>query len=277
MSITPLNNLSRLCIHTITTRAWSIETAAHKYSAAGVAGITVWRQALDGTTPRAAASTLASAGLEVVSLARGGFFPAVTAGARQTAIEQNRRALEECEILGAPVLVLVCGAVPEQSIETDLGQIRDGIETLLPQAQAAGVRLAIEPLHPMYADTRSAIVKMKTANDLCAQIDSSWLGITVDCYHVWWDPDLESEIERAAAASRLLSFHICDWKTPPEDMLNDRGLMGEGVIDIRGIRGMMERNGFEGYNEVEIFSNRWWAGDQDFFLEEIVRAYRECS
>jgi sugar phosphate isomerase/epimerase len=277
MSAAPLKDLKKLCIHTITTRPWDLENAAQKYGDAGVAGITVWRQALEGTTPAAAAKVIGDCGLEVVSVARGGFFPATTQQGRQEAIEENRRAIEECAGLGAPILVLVCGAVPGQSTATDLGQIRDGIEALLTDAESAGVRLAIEPLHPMYADTRSAIVKLKTANDVCDSIGSPWVGVTVDVYHVWWDPDLESEIARSAAAGRLFSYHICDWKTPLEDMLNDRGLMGEGIIDLRAIRGMVEGNGFDGYNEVEIFSNRWWDADQDFFLGEIVKAYRDYA
>jgi sugar phosphate isomerase/epimerase len=277
MSAAPLTDLSRLCVHTITTRPWSLEVAAAKYAAAGVAGITVWRQALEGTTPAAARKVIECNGLEVVSVARGGFFPSPTAAGRRAAIDENRRAVEECAGLGSPLLVLVCGACPEQSIATDLGQIADGIAALLPEAEAAGVRLGIEPLHPMYAGTRSAIVKMKTANDVCDSVGSPWVGVTVDVYHLWWDPDLESEIERCAAAGRLFSFHICDWKTPLEDMLNDRGLMGEGIIDIRAIRSMVERNGFTGFNEVEIFSNRWWAVDQDYFLSEIVKAYKKYA
>ncbi|HLA38556.1 MAG TPA: sugar phosphate isomerase/epimerase family protein [Candidatus Glassbacteria bacterium] len=277
MSAGKLTDLSKLCIHTITTRPWNIEQALENYAGAGVAGITVWRQWLEGRKPEVVGRLARESGLEVVSVARGGFFPAPTEAGRQAAVEDNRRAIDEAAGLGAPILVLVCGAAPGQSIADNLAQISEGIEALLPQAEQCGVRLGIEPLHPLYADTRSAIVKMKTANDVCEAIGSPWLGITVDVYHVWWDPDLEAEIERAAGSGRLFSFHICDWKTPLEDLLNDRGLMGEGIADVRGIRGLMEKHGFRGFNEVEIFSNRWWAANQHVFLGKIIEAYLEHS
>jgi len=268
-----LTDLLKLSIHTITTKPWSVEEAVENYARAGVKGITVWRQALEGRKPETVGKLIRGCGLTVTGVARGGFFPAATARARQQAVEENRRALEECAALGAPVLVLVCGALPGQAVQKNLEQIQAGIEALLPHAESREVKLAIEPLHPMYADTRSAIVKIETANAMCGSIASPWLGIAVDVYHLWWDPDLEHEIAAAGEAGRLFCFHICDWKTPLEDLLNDRGLMGEGICDIRGIRGMMERSGFTGFHEVEIFSNRWWAADQHYFLKKIVEAY----
>lgn len=277
MSARKLTNLSKLSIHTITTKPWGVEQAVKNYAGAGVKGITVWRQALEGRKPQAVGRLIRESGLTVSGVARGGFFPAPTARARKKAVEENRKALDECATLGAPVLVLVCGAVPGQSVRTNLDQIRVGLEALLPHAESCRVKLAIEPLHPLYADTRSAIVKIETANAMCDWLDSPWLGIAVDVYHLWWDPDLEREIGRAGRSGRLFSFHICDWKTPLEDLLNDRGLMGEGICDIREIRGMLEKNGFTGFHEVEIFSNRWWAADQHYFLEQIVRAYLEHS
>lgn len=267
-------DLDRLCIHTITTRPWSLETAVEKYSRAGVKGITLWREAVDGRKPARVKRLVADAGLSAVSLCRGGFFPHPDPDGRRKAVEENLRIADEAAELGTPLVVLVCGAHPGQKVEENIAQIEDGISAVLPHAAERKVRLAVEPLHPMYADTRSAICKLSTANELCERIDSPWLGIAVDVYHLWWDPDLSLEIARAARGGRLFAFHICDWKNPLEDMLNDRGLMGEGVADIRGIRGMMERNGFSGFNEVEIFSNRWWAADQDKFLAEIVNAYR---
>ena len=126
---------------------------------------------------------------------------------------------------------------------------------LLPEAKAAGVKLAIEPLHPMYADTRSAINTLAQANDMAEALNSPWVGVAVDVYHLWWDPALENEIERCGRNNNLLAFHICDWKSPTIDMLNDRGLMGEGCIPIRKIRSWVEEAGFNGFIEVEIFSN----------------------
>ena len=266
-------DISRLCIHTITTKPWPIETAIERFSARGVAAMTVWRDALEGRDIAAAGQRIRDAGMAVASLCRGGFFPAETAAARQAAIDDNRRAIDEAAALGAPLVVLVCGAVPGQPLDRSRGQIRDGIEAVLPHAQAAGVRLGVEPLHPMYADSRSAVNTMAQANDICAGISSPLVGVVVDVYHLWWDPDLEREIRRCGQIGKLFAFHICDWRTPTEDLLNDRGLMGEGCINIPRIRGWVEEAGFDGYNEVEIFSNRYWAMEQEQFLERIITAY----
>ncbi len=269
--------LSRLCLHTITTKPWSIEEAARNYAAGGVKGITVWRDALQGRDIRKTGEMLREQGLEIVSLCRGGFFPSIDAGKRQAAIDDNRRAIEEAFSLGTDKIVLVCGADPAQSLEDSRKQIYDGIAALIPEASAAGVRLAIEPLHPMYADTRSAINTIAQANDLAEKLDSLWVGIAVDVYHLWWDPSLENEIKRCGRNNKLLAFHICDWKSPTTDMLNDRGLMGEGCIPIRKIRSWVEEAGFNGFIEVEIFSTEYWKMDQSVFLEKIVKAYKEFA
>ena len=270
-----LTDFSRLCVHTITTKPWSIEEATERYAAAGVKGITVWRQWLDGRNIAKTGDALRAAGIEIVSLCRGGFFPATDPARRQAAIDDNLRAIDEAEALGAPLVVLVCGADTNQPLDVSRGQIADGIAAVLDRAKQAGVRLAVEPLHPMYADTRSAINTLRQANDLCERLDSPWIGVAVDVYHLWWDPDLRAEIERCGRAERIFAFHVCDWRTPTEDMLNDRGLMGEGCIDIPQIRGWVEQNGFDGFIEVEIFSNRYWAMEQGEFLEKIKTAYLE--
>jgi sugar phosphate isomerase/epimerase len=270
-----LTDFSRLCIHTITTRPWSIEEAIDKYAAAGVSGITVWRSWLEGRDPAEVGRRIREAGLEVVSLCRGGFFPAINPADRQTSIDDNRRAIDEAAALGAPLIVLVCGADPGQSLEQSRLQIVKGINSILDQTAAAGVRLAIEPLHPMYADTRSAINDLATANQVCDLIDSPSLGVAVDVYHLWWDPTLEQQIKISGDAGRIFAYHVCDWKTPTVDMLNDRGLMGEGCIALRQIRTWVEQAGFDGPIEVEIFSERYWAEDQDAFLKKIQQAYLE--
>lgn len=275
MSVKPLANLSKLCIHTITTRPWSIEEAAAKYSKAGVRGITVWREAIENRDPAASGRMLSDHGLTIVSLCRGGLFPHREPGKRQSAIDENRQIIDEATALGAPLIVLVCGADPDQTLEESRRQIVDGIGSILPHAEACGVRLAIEPLHPMYADDRSAINTLKQANDACEQLQSEWIGVAVDVYHVWWDPDLKREIQRSGRNDRIFAFHICDWKTPTIDLLLDRGLMGEGCIPIRTIREWMEESGFTGYNEVEIFSTIYWEQNQDRFLEQITKAYLE--
>jgi sugar phosphate isomerase/epimerase len=270
-------DLSRLCIHTITTKPWTIEAAARHYAGAGVSGITVWRDALEGRDIRQTGHMLRDQGLSIVSLCRGGFFPGIDKAKRKRAIDDNRRAIEEAAALGTALIVLVCGADPSQSLEDSRQQIQDGIAAVLPEAAAAGVKLAIEPLHPMYADTRSAINTLAQANDLAEALHSPWVGVAVDVYHLWWDPMLEAEIQRCGRNGQLFAFHICDWKTPTTDILLDRGLMGEGCIPIRKIRSWVEATGFNGFNEVEIFSTQYWQEDQSVFLEKIVDAYKHHS
>lgn len=277
MSSERIEDLSRLCIHTITTRPWTIDKAAKNFSAAGVKGITVWRDALTGRNIKQTGDMLRNSGLSVVSLCRGGFFPSHDPSKREKAIDDNRRAIDEAFELGTDKIVLVCGADPVQSLEDSRKQIFDGISAILQIAQSAGIKLAIEPLHPMYADTRSAINTLAQANELAELIDSQWIGVAVDVYHLWWDPDLEQEIERCGKMNNLLAFHICDWKSPTADMLNDRGLMGEGCIPVRKIRSWVEKAGFNGFIEVEIFSNIYWSMDQNEFLKKIVKAYKEFA
>lgn len=269
----PHTDFSRLCLHTITTKPWSLDEAVSRYAAAGVKGITLWRQAFEGRDATATGRLVRDAGLQLVSLCRGGFFPALTTAARDAALDDNRRCIDDAAALGAPLIVLVCGANPGQPLAESRRQIGDALAALLPYAAAARVKLAIEPLHPMYAADRSAINTMAQARNLCRQFNSPWLGIAADVYHVWWDPDLEAQIKAAGAEGTLFAFHECDWLTPSADLLNDRGLMGEGCIPIRQIRGWVEEAGFDGFIEVEIFSNRWWAADQAAFLEQIKEAY----
>jgi len=270
-------DLSGLCIHSITTKPWKIEEAAKNYSAAGVKGITVWRDALDGRNSKQTGKMLRDHDLTIVSLCRGGFFAHKYLSKRKQAIDDNRKAIEEAAELGTSMLVLVCGADPAQSLEESRKQIRDGIAAIIPDASAAGVKLTIEPLHPMYADTRSAINTLAQANDLAEDLNSPWVGVAVDVYHLWWDPFLEKEIKRCGENGNLAAFHICDWKTPTTDLLFDRGLMGEGCIPIKQIRSWVEAAGFNGFNEVEIFSNSYWKEDQSDFLKKIIKAYKENS
>ena len=269
----PLADLSRACLHTITTKPWSIERAAESYARAGIRGITVWRDALVDRNVERTGDMLRSHGLSVVSLCRGGFFPYKDDKAQKDAWDDNRRAIDQAAALGAPLVVLVCGALPDQSLERSRRHIREGIEAVLPYAEARGIRLAIEPLHPMYADSRSAINTLSQANDMAIALGSASVGVAVDVYHVWWDPSLEFEIQRAGRAGKLFAFHVCDWKSPTRDLLLDRGLPGEGCIDIRRIRRSMEKAGFDGWIEVEIFSEAYWASDQAQFLERVTQSY----
>jgi sugar phosphate isomerase/epimerase len=275
MSAKQLTDLSQLCIHTITTKPWSIEEAAKSYSVEGIKGITVWRDALANRNIKQTGQLLHDHGLNIISLCRGGFFPNKEKEKRKLAIEDNLKAIGEAADLGTQLIVLVCGADPAQSLEDSRKQIQEGIQTILPQAKAAGVKLAIEPLHPMYADTRSAINTLAQANDIAEQINSPYVGVAVDVYHLWWDPSLEREINRCG--KNVFAFHICDWNSPTVDILLDRGLMGDGCIPVNKIRSWVEATGFNGFYEVEIFSNKYWQEDQSQFLTKIIKAYKENS
>ena len=272
-----IKNLERLCIHTITTKPLEFEVACAKYSALGVSGISIWKDAVEGLDPGRIRSCLKENQLTPVSYVRGGFFPSTDAEKRETAITNNINMLREASEMEIPLLVLVCGADPGQSLRTSREQIKKGIESILPAARSLNVKLAIEPLHPMYADSRSAITSLKQANQMAEYFNDDFLGIAVDVYHLWFDEDLEDQVRRCGNNKNLFAYHICDWNVPTTDMLQDRGLMGEGCIPLKQIRGWVEASGFSGYHEVEIFSTRFWEQDQDLFLERIVNAYMHHS
>lgn len=270
---TELKDFSKLCVHTLTTKPWNLRECVENYHAAGIRGITIWRNVLENQNLNECKKILDDHNMDVVSVARGGFFPSVEKAKRIQAIEDNLIAIEQAGTIGAPVIVLVCGADGRQSLEDSRDQIREGIEKILPMAQAAGVKLAIEPLHPMYAGDRSAINTLAQANDICEEINSDFVGVAVDVYHLWWDDNLQQEIMRCGKNGNLHAFHVCDWNVPTTDFLNDRGLMGDGCINVPEIRGWVEEAGFNGYNEVEIFSDKYWATSQFEYLEKIKDAY----
>lgn len=277
MPASPITDLSRLAIHTMTNKPWSLQQCIAAYTKAGVAGISVWRNVLQPMGADEAGRMLRDSGLKVPALVRGGFFPAFEAPDRQKAIDENLRCIDEAAAIGAEMVVLVCGAVPGMSLHDARRQIRDGIAAVLPHAAARKVKLAIEPLHPMFAADRSAVNTMGQAREICESLKDPWLGIACDVYHVWWDGDLEKEIKLAGQQKTLFAFHICDWRVHTRDLLNDRGLMGEGCINIKQIRGWVEETGFRGFNEVEIFSNERWASDQDEYVLQIREAYLKHS
>ncbi len=270
---TKLTDYSKLCMHTLTTKPWNLKQCVENYSSAGIHGITIWRNVLEKQNLKKAETMLDDFGMNVVSIARGGFFPSADKEKRQVAIDDNLWAIEQAAGVGAPIIVLVCGADGRQSLEQSREQIKEGIVKILPQAEAAGVKLAIEPLHPMYAGDRSAVNSLAQANQMAEEINSSFVGVAVDVYHLWWDNTLEREIKRCGENGNLLAFHVCDWNVPTIDFLNDRGLMGDGCINVPQIRSWVEETGFNGYNEVEIFSDKYWATDQNKYLEKIKHAY----
>jgi sugar phosphate isomerase/epimerase len=269
-----LKDLSRCAIHTQTNKPWSLAQCIAGYSAIGVNAISVWRHVLEPMGAREAGRMLGDAGMHVPALVRGGFFPAADVKGRQAAIDMNRICIDEAREIGAEMVVLVVGAVPGMALEEGRKQVAEGIALILDHAQGSNVKLAIEPLHPMYAADKSCINRMAEARAVCEGIRHPLLGIAVDVYHVWWDPDLREEIEWAGRSGKLFGFHVCDWRVDTRHMLTDRGLMGDGCIDIRTIRDWVEQAGFGGYNEVEVFSEQYWAMDQQAYLRKIVDAYR---
>jgi len=268
-----LKDFSRLCIHTMTNKPWSLRQCVENYSNAGIKGISIWRNVLEGRDLKEAKKLLDDSPLEVVSLVRGGFFPSVEKKRRLNAIEDNLRAISQASILGAPLLVLVCGSDSNQSLDKSREQIREGILKILPYAMSAGVKLAIEPLHPMYSADRSAVNTLAQANKMTEEINSEFVGVAVDVYHLWWDAGLHDDIMRCGQNRKLFAFHVCDWNVLTGDFLNDRGLMGDGCINIPEIRSWVEEAGFKGFNEVEIFSEKYWKIDQFEYLEKIKNAY----
>ena len=262
-----------LSLNTATTRKrWSLAQAIAGCARHGIRGIAPWRDQLHEMGAEPATHAIRGHGLTVTGLCRGGMFPAADASGRRAAIDDNLRALDEAYALRAQCLVLVVGGLPRGSkdIAGARDQVRDGIASILPQARKAGIPLAIEPLHPMYAADRACVNTLGQALDLCDALDprnEGGLGVAVDVYHVWWDPQLERQIERAGT-SRLLAFHICDWLVQTRDLLNDRGMMGDGVIDLPRIRTWMQHAGYAGFHEVEIFSELdWWQRDPDEVLQ----------
>jgi sugar phosphate isomerase/epimerase len=251
----------------------------------GIRAISPWRDQVAAAGLKTISAQVKSLGLELSGYCRGGMFPAVDAAGLQAARDDNRRAVDEACELGAPCLVLVVGALPGalagQAAHKDIArsreQVSDGIADLLVYAKANGMPLAIEPLHPMYAADRACINTLEQALDLCDALDplrTGALGVAVDLYHVWWDPKLQAQLVRAGRR-RLLAFHVCDWLLPTTDLLNDRGMMGDGVIDIPRVRGWVEAQGYAGYSEVEIFSAaRWWQRDGGEVLDTCIDRHR---
>ena len=282
----PDSNL--LSLNTATVRKqWTLPEIIDGCVRHGIRGIAPWRDQVAAAGLKDSALRIRDGGLTVTGYCRGGMFPAVDRDGRRAAHDDNRRAVDEALTLGAPCLILVVGGLPQDRDgvirSKDLAgareMVRDGIGDLLDYARSAGMPLAIEPLHPMYAADRACVNTMAHANDLCDELGTG-LGIAVDVYHVWWDPDLKREIERAASASpsRLLAYHICDWLVPTTDLLTDRGMMGDGVIDLPLIRSWMEEAGYRGFHEVEIFSaDNWWKRDPDEVLATCKVQHRDCS
>jgi len=287
-----------LSINTATVRqqrgvAWPLPAILDACAARGIRAVSPWRDQVAAAGLKATATQLRALGLQLSGYCRGGMFTYADAAARQAVRSDNRQALDEACELGAPCLVLVVGGLPGalagRAVHRDIAgaraQVTEGIAALLEDARERRMPLAIEPLHPMYAAERACINTLEQALDVCDALDlqrSGALGVAVDVYHLWWDPKLQAQIERAGPGpagqgSRLLAFHVCDWLTPTTDLLNDRGMMGDGVIDIPRIRGWVEAQGYAGFSEVEIFSAaNWWQREGGEVLDTCIQRHRRC-
>lgn len=265
----------KLAINQATTmKQWTLREAIEGYAAKNIRGISVWRDKLAECGVDEAARILKDNGMTVTGVCRGGMFPANDDAGRQAALDDNRRAVDEAAAIDAQCLVMVCGGLPDGSKDM-IGarkQVADGLAAMLPHARDAGVPVAIEPLHPMTAADRACVNTLEHALDLCDTLGDG-MGVAVDCYHVWWDPKLEEQVARAG--ERILGFHVCDWLVPTVDLVWDRGMMGDGVIDIPRIRGWVEDAGYRGFNEVEIFSERnWWQRDPVEVVDTCIERYQ---
>ena len=257
----------QLSLNSVTVRdKWGLAECIEGCARHGIAGISPWRDVLQAMGVEAAARRIRDAGLTVTGLCRGGMFTAADAAGRAAALDDTRRAIHEAHTIGARCLVMVCGGLPPGSKDLPAARemAREGLHAILPEARAAGVTLALEPLHPMTCADRSVLSTLGQALDLCDELGEG-TGVALDVYHVWWDPDLARQVARAG--KRIAAFHVCDWKVPTVDTVLDRGIPGEGVIDIPAIRAMAESAGYDGgFAEAEVLSKRWWAEDPDEVL-----------
>ena len=284
-----------LSINTATVRnslgaEWPLDRILDACAARGIRAISPWRDQVAAAGLNSVARQLQETGIVLSGYCRGGFYPAIDAAGRRAALDDTERAIDEAKLLNAACLVLVVGALPGAlsgkpqytDISRARSEVRDGIAASLEYARKLGMPLAIEPLHPMQAAERACVNTLEQALDLCDELDpapaesggSAALGVAVDAYHVWWDPKLAQQIARAGAR-RLLAWHVCDWLTPTRDLLNDRGMMGDGVIELPKIRGWMEAAGYAGFSEVEIFSTLdWWQRDGGSVLDTCIERHR---
>jgi sugar phosphate isomerase/epimerase len=275
----PGAGLERLSLNTATVRGTDLLGMVDACAWAGIPWIAPWRHLLQEVPAERAARAIREAGMRVSSLCRGGFFPAATEAERQERLEDCRRAIDEAATLGAEVLVLVCGGVVDKDIRGSRQMVEDGIAAVAPYAAERGVKLGIEPLHPMFAADRSVVVTLRQANEMAIRIASGsgsaagTVGVVVDVYHVWWDPSLEDAIE--ASRGRVVGFHVNDWIVPLPDVLEGRGMMGDGCIELGRLRRAVDAVGYDGPIEVEIFHQGWWAKPVDEVLATMVKRYRE--
>ena len=259
-----MQTISRLSINQYTLRNWTIPQLLEGCAAEQIPFVALWRDKIAEAGLNETLKLLDSTGIKVSSLCRGGFFPAETVELQTKNLEENYRAVDEAAAIGAEVLVLVCGGIVNHDLDRSRNMVAEGIARLLPHASRAGVKLGIEPLHPMFAADRSVIVSLSQANGIIESLKTPDLGVVIDVYHVWWDPAIYDEIARGSG--HIIGFHVNDWVVPVPDMLNGRGMMGDGVIEILRLREAVTRAGYTGPIEVEIFNERLWQMPGDELL-----------
>lgn len=264
-------DLGRLSLNQATTQNWGMAETLEGCARSGIGWIGLWRHKVAELGVRETARRMRSLGLKASSVCRGGFFPAASETERAARIDDNRRALDDAAELGAPVLVLVSGPAADRDIDAARAQVFEGVCALVDDASACGVRLAIEPLHPMFAGDRSVVVTLGQANAIATRVGANHVGVAVDVYHVWWDPTVWDEIARAAGS--IVGFHVSDWLVPPPDHLLGRGMMGDGVIELPRFRAAVDAAGFAGPIEVEIFNQQVWDTPGDEVLATIKDRY----
>ncbi len=271
----PFTDARRLSFNQATAERASLREVVESCARHEVPYVALWRHKIAETGLDVAVQLVRDAGLRVSSVCRGGMFPAVTATERAVRIDDNRRAIDEAAALGAEVLVLVCGAAADRDIAAARAMVADGIAAIAPYARERGVRLGIEPLHPAFAAERSVITTMREARLISEQFDAASVGVVVDVYHVWWDPERAEEI--AALGDRIAGYHVNDWLVPVKNVLMNRGMMGDGVIELRRIRGEVERAGYRGPIEVEIFNEAIWERPVDELVRQAKARFVECA
>jgi sugar phosphate isomerase/epimerase len=253
---------------------WRLPQAVEAAARHGFAGVAPWREMVQETGIAESARIFRAHDLRVTGYCRGGLFAAGGRENFQAAIDDNRRMVDEAAAIGAECVVVIGGGLARGS--RDLPDARkvfaEGLAAILPHARSCGVPLALEPMHPMYAADRGCITTLKEMLDIADALGNDGLGVAVDTYHVWWDPELEAQLARAG--KRIIAHHICDWLVPTKHILTDRGMMGDGVIDFRAIRRMIEAAGFRGIQEVEIFSDYWWSRPGDEVLATVIERFK---
>jgi len=267
-------SFTRLSLNTMTTKSWNLRQAVEATAAAGLPAVGLWRDRVAEVGVDEAAKLVRDNGLRVSSLCRGGFLTGIEDGA--AALQDNRRAIDEAATLGAPELVMVAGGIPDRDLPGARARLADRLATLVPYAAERDVRLALEPLHPVFCADRAVISTLGQALTLAAPHPATAVGVVVDTFHVWWDPDLAAGIATAGAQGRISSFQICDWLVPmAADPLVSRGMMGDGVIDFGAIAALVTAAGYDGDIEVEIFNEQVWATDGHAVLTTMKNRYRD--